>query len=227
MDCRREKYPYIQILLDKECIMRVFKDIKAAYCLVALVGSGILAFGLYHVHSMSGVTEGGVLGLTLLLQHWFHISPAVSGFVLNCICYVIGCKVLGRKFIIYSVVSAAGFSIIYKICEEFEPLWPGLYEKPLLAAVLGAIFVGVGVGMCVGIGGAPSGDDAVALSISELTGKKIQWVYLVSDLTVLALSISYIPVTRLIFSVITVILSGQIVGWVQTLTQKVCKPIPD
>lgn len=30
--------------------------------IITLVGSMILAFGLYHVHSISGVTEGGVLG---------------------------------------------------------------------------------------------------------------------------------------------------------------------
>ncbi len=38
-----------------------------------LIGSAILAFGLYHVHSQSNVTEGGALGATLLIQHWFHI----------------------------------------------------------------------------------------------------------------------------------------------------------
>ena len=39
--------------------------------LVSIFGSAFLAFGLYNVHALSGVTEGGVLGLTLLLDHWF------------------------------------------------------------------------------------------------------------------------------------------------------------
>ena len=47
-------------------------DLKLKSCLIALFGSAFLAFGLYHVHSFSGVTEGGVLGMTLLLDHWFH-----------------------------------------------------------------------------------------------------------------------------------------------------------
>ena len=38
---------------------------------------GILDF--YNIHSMSNVTEGGILGLTLLLEYWFGISPSVSG----------------------------------------------------------------------------------------------------------------------------------------------------
>ena len=38
--------------------------------ILCVIGSGILAFGLYNIHALSGVTEGGVLGMTLLLNHW-------------------------------------------------------------------------------------------------------------------------------------------------------------
>lgn len=198
--------------------MKIFENIKIKFCIIAILSSSFLAFGLYHVHSFSGVTEGGILGMTLLLQHWFDLSPAISGFFLNGICYLIGCRMLGKDFIIYSVISTAGFSVSYKIYEQFEPLWPGLYEKPLLAAVVGAVFVGIGAGLCVRVGGAPSGDDALAMSISHLTHIKIQWVYLISDFVVLALSASYIPWQRLGYSVLTVILSGQIIGLIQRIS---------
>ena len=198
----------------------MFRNIKVSSCIIGLTGSIILAFGLYHVHSCSGVTEGGVLGMTLLLQYWFHISPAVTGFVLNSACYLFGAKQLGKEFIFYSALSTAGFSLAYKICEQFEPLWPQLYEMPLLASVAGALFVGVGAGLCVRIGGAPSGDDALAMSLSELTHIKIQWVYLLSDFLVLALSVTYIPLQRLGYSVLTVILSGQIIGLIQRIKFK-------
>ena len=128
-----------------------------------------------------------------------------------------GWRLLGREFIVYSAVSTAGFSISYGIFEQFEPLWPQLYNMPLLAAVLGAVFVGIGAGLCVRIGGAPSGDDALAMSLSKLTHKKIQWIYLISDLIVLGLSVSYIPIQRIGYSILTVILSGQVIGLVQRM----------
>ena len=34
-------------------------------CITAFFSSAFLAFGLYHVHSFSGITEGGVLGASL------------------------------------------------------------------------------------------------------------------------------------------------------------------
>ena len=85
---------------------------------------------------------------------------------------------------------------------------------------MGALFVGVGAGLCVRIGGAPSGDDALAMSISQATGWKIQWVYLMTDLIVLVLSLSYIPVKRIGYSLFTVLLSGQLIGFVQNFRNR-------
>lgn len=191
------------------------KNITLKNCVITLLGSFILAFGLYHVHSISGVTEGGVLGATLLLEHWTGISPAVTGGIMNVLCYVLGWKLLGKEFIAYSALATVGFSGMYKICEQFPHLWPGLADMPLVAALVGALFVGVGAGLCVRIGGAPSGDDALAMSISHATGWKIQWVYLMSDLIVLVMSLSYIPVRRIGYSLFTVLLSGQVIGFIQ------------
>ena len=188
--------------------------------IISLLGSAFLAFGLYNVHSLSGVTEGGVLGLTLLLEHWFHISPSVSGFVLNVLCYLLGWKLLGRTFLAYSFLASTGFSLSYKLFEQFPPLWPELADMPLLAALLGAVFVGVGAGVCVRAGGAPGGDDALAMSISHATGWSIERAYLISDLVVLALSLSYIPLRRIGFSLLTVLLSGQIIGLIQKLPHR-------
>lgn len=185
--------------------------------LLILSGSAVLAFGLYHIHAQSSVTEGGVLGLTLLLHRWFDPSPAVTGLILNLICYLIGWRTLGRSFIAYSALSGGVFSLAYAIFERGKPLFPKIAEQPLLAALLGAVFVGVGVGICVLAGGAPSGDDALAMSLSHLLRCRIAHVYLATDLTVLALSLTYIPPRRMLYSLLTVVLSGQIIGLIQKI----------
>ncbi len=189
-------------------------------CLMIVLGSAILAFGLYNVHSISGVTEGGVLGLTLLLEHWFGISPSISGLVLNGACYVLGLTLLGKEFILYSIIAGGGFSLFYAIFERFPPLWPQIAQVPLAAAIAGAAFVGVGVGLCIRANAAPTGDDSLALSLSHHFKIGIQWVYLLGDLIVLALSLTYIPFSKIIYSLLTVVLSGQLIG----LIQKAGKP---
>lgn len=195
----------------------MFREIKLKSCIISFLSSMLLAFGFYNVHALSGVTEGGVLGMTLLLQHWIGMSPAISGFLLDILCYGMGWKLLGITFISYSVISSSGFSIMYKICEQFDPLWPQLAEMPLTAALLGAVFVGVGAGICVRLGGAPGGDDALAMSIAHITKWRIECIYLLTDFIVLLLSASYIPLWQMGYSVLTVILSGQIIGIVQRI----------
>lgn len=191
--------------------------LKISNCLVLLIGSIIQAIGIYNIHSLSNVTEGGVLGLTLLLQHWFSISPAISSLVLNLTCYAIGWKTLGKEFIGYSLVSICVYSATYGILEQFPPFWPEIAQYPLLAAIAGALFIGIGAGLCVRAGGATAGDDALAMSFSHLFHWPIQRVYLVSDLMVLLLSLSYIPLQRIAYSLLTVVLSGQIIGLIQKI----------
>lgn len=189
--------------------------LKPANCITAFLSSAFQAFGICHIHAMADVTEGGVLGATLLLQHWLGISPAVSSFVMNAACFALGLKVLGKTFIAYSFLAAAGYSAGYALWEQFPPLWPDIASHPLIAAVAGALFIGIGAGLCVRAGGATTGDDALAMSLSRLTKLPIQNIYLISDLSVLLLSLSYIPLKRIAYSLLTVVLSGQIIGLIQ------------
>lgn len=189
--------------------------LKPRNCIIAFLASAFQAFGIYNIHALSDITEGGVLGATLLLEHWFSLSPSLTSFILNAACFTLGLKILGQEFIGYSFLAAAGYSAGYAICEQYPPLWPEIAAYPLAAAVLGALFIGIGAGLCVRAGGATTGDDALAMSLSHMTKIPIQWIYLASDLTVLLLSLSYIPVRRILYSLLTVVLSGQIIGWIQ------------
>ena len=115
------------------------KTISPRRCIVAALGSVILAFGLYHVHSFSGVTEGGVLGMTLLLDHWLHLSPAVTGFILNAVCFLFGWRVLGRDFVVYSAVASLSFSAAYAVV-AVQTAWLKLHHPvPFMAAMMNSV----------------------------------------------------------------------------------------
>lgn len=191
------------------------KKISLRSCAVAFLSAGFLAFGMYNIHAVANITEGGVLGAVLLFQHWFGLSPAVSNLILNSLCYLFGWKTFGKTFVAYSAMASLGYSAVYFLCEQFPPLYPQIASMPLTASLVGSVFVGVGSGVCVRVGGATSGDDALAMSLSKVTRIPIQWIYLASDLAVLALSLSYIPLRRIAYSLLTVILSGQIIGLLQ------------
>lgn len=180
-----------------------------------VLGAMICSFGIHNIHQRTNITEGGIIGLMLLIEHWLKISPAYITPVLDIVCYLLAYRYLGGKFIKISIFSTACISVFYKIWELFPPMLPDLSDHPLAAAVLGGMFVGIGVGLIIRQGGSSGGDDALALVISHTTGWRLSRAYLFTDITVLLLSLSYIPVFRIIFSLVTVTISSYLIDWVR------------
>ena len=183
--------------------------------LLIFLGAMICTFGIHNIHQRTNITEGGVIGLMLLVEHWLKISPAYITSILDIICYLLAFKFLGGNFIKISIISTVFVSGFYKIWELFPPMLPDLSAYPLIASVLGGIFVGAGVGLIVRQGGSSGGDDALALSISEAFKWKLSRAYLFTDVTVLILSLSYIPVSRIAYSLITVTISSSLIDWIK------------
>ena len=180
-----------------------------------ILGTSILSFGLFNVHSQSQITEGGVLGLILLLEHWLNISPGFSGFILNTLCFLLGFKLLGKPFFKDAMVSSISFSISYRLFENIGLVLPNLSHRPILTAIVGGVFVGVGAGLVVRRGGASGGDDALALVISKKLDCKISSVYFGSDAIVLLLSLTYIPLSSIAYSLLSVIVSSRLIDRLQ------------
>lgn len=183
---------------------------------LVLLGAAIASFGIYNIHRRTGVTEGGVLGLLLLAEHWLGIPSSLCSLLLDLACYALALRSLGWSFLRWSAVATVGMSAFFRLWESFPPMLPDLSAHPLAAALLGGLFVGVGVGIVVRQGGSCGGDDALALVISKATGWRLSRAYLFTDLTVLLLSLSYIPLRRIAFSLVTVTVSSLIIDALQS-----------
>ena len=86
--------------------------------------------------------------------------------------------------------------------------------------------MGVGVGLIVRQGGSSGGDDALSPVISKVSRWRLARCYLFTDITVLVLSLSYIPVKRIAFSLITVTISSFLIDKIQDFHSKDA-PAPD
>ncbi|SHK98578.1 Uncharacterised 5xTM membrane BCR, YitT family COG1284 [Anaerocolumna jejuensis DSM 15929] len=184
---------------------------------VILLGTAISSFGIYNIHRQTHITEGGVLGLILLLNNWTGISPSLLTPLLDILCYALAFRYLGKDFIKVSLISTLSLAGFFKLWEQFPPVLPDLSAYPLAAAIAGGLFVGIGVGLIIRQGASSGGDDALALIISKLAHCRISWVYLATDITVLLLSLSYIPLGRIAYSLVTVTISSLLIERVQMM----------
>lgn len=194
--------------------MRYIKNGTLKSILLIIIGATILSFGSYNFNYQNNVTEGGVLGLLLLLllQHVFNISPSITSVVIDFSLFTIGSKFFGKKFLLYSILSTITFSSTYKIWEKIGFLVPSFTNNMLIASILAGIGVGVGVGLVVRGGGASGGDDVIALLGNKLLKLKVNHVYLATDAIVLLMSLVYLDIKQVFFSIIAVTISGKIIS---------------
>lgn len=189
---------------------RIFKKINLdrKTFMDIIIGSAIMAFTLVNIHAQSKITEGGVLGLNLFMKNVLGTDPAITSPILDISLFLFGYSIFGKKFLAKTILSALIFAGIYKIFLLIGPVVPSLYDAPILAAVVGGIGIGIGCGMIVSNGIASGGDDSLAMIVAKKTGMEISWSYLSMDIVVLALSLIYIPLNRIFFSLITTIVSS-------------------
>lgn len=177
-----------------------------------ILGSMIMAFTVVNIHIPSQITEGGILGLALLAYKTFGINPSILSPIMDVICIIIGINIFGRLFLRRTLLASLLFALSYKIFSLMGPILPNLYSYPLLAAVVGGIGIGLGCGLVVSQGGASGGDDALALVVANKAKINISYAYLLMDVIVLVMSLTYIPFGRIIFSLITTTVSSVLVG---------------
>ena len=189
---------------------------KLKHIILILLGSLILSFGIYNLNYQNNITEGGVLGVLLLLKNLFDIEPSVANLIIDMSLLIIAYKFFGRQFLTHSIIATLSFSIFYKIFESIGPLIPVLQSK-FIVTILSGLFVGVGVGIIVRNGAAAGGDDALAMVISKVTSMTIGNVYMVGDITVLILSLTYLSVYDIFWSLIAVNISGRTIDFIYNL----------
>lgn len=186
-----------------------------------VMGTLIASFGLYNIHEQFMITEGGVFGAMLLLHHWTGVPVSVLSLIMDGLCYLLAFKFLGFDFIKKSLVATLLMMTFLAIFEMFPPLIPLTFNNMVINSILGGIFIGLGVGLVIRYGGSCGGDDALALIISKKFSLPLKFSYLFTDISVLILSLSYIPLSQIKYSLITVVVSSFLIDAVNSYKRSI------
>ena len=54
-------------------IRRALGRFTAKRIAMILLGTAILSFGIHNIHQRTAITEGGIIGLVLLINHWLGV----------------------------------------------------------------------------------------------------------------------------------------------------------
>ena len=101
-----------------------------------LAGTAISAFGMVNIHQRVHITEGGVLGMILLLNYWFHVPTSLLSPILDAISYAAGFKFLGKQFLPRSIAATLSLAFFLRFWEVVPFRLPDLFWPPYSAPAL-------------------------------------------------------------------------------------------
>lgn len=156
------------------------KNIIGMLCGTFLTGTAVSVFLL-----PNKIVSGGVSGASTLLYHTFGFEPGISLVIMNIILLALGFKVLGKEFIINTIIGAGLLSGFVQLMSYVPPITENAY----LAALFGAILYGGGQAITFISGASTGGTDIVGRTVQHFFPHfSIGNLLLVIDGVIIALS---------------------------------------
>lgn len=178
--------------------------------LFILIGTCMYAFGLVTFNIANDLAEGGVTGITLILRALFQINPAYSTLIINIPLILIGGKILGKHSFYYTIFGTVSLSFFLWIWQKF-PVVINLDHDLLIASLLAGLAAGIGSGIVYRVGGTTGGTDVIARILEKNYGVSMGRSLLLFDVLVLLLSLSYIDVKRMMYTLIVSFVFSRVV----------------
>ena len=142
--------------------------------LACILGERIAAFSLNYFIVPLGLYSGGSMGvcqlIRTLLQIWGGLSfgdydiAGILYFLSNIPILLYARGILGRKFVLKTVVCTMAFSLFYSVIPAPSTM---VVNDTLTACLLGGILTGVGSGLVLTCGGSGGGLDVIGLCLSK------------------------------------------------------------
>ncbi len=102
-----------------------------------------IAFNVFFIPNR--LLSGGVGGLGIIIQYLTDIPTGISVFVINLPIFIIGSRLIDKEFVSYAFVSMIVFSVLLTVTQNLSKYF--IIDDILLAALFGAVFNGVGMGL--------------------------------------------------------------------------------
>ena len=182
--------------------------------LMIALGAAIYAFGFVNFNMVNHLAEGGISGITLIFHALFKLNPAYTQILFNIPLFILGVKIFGKRGMIYTIHGTVCLSVFIWLFQRMS-FSIDLAHDTLIAALLAGIFAGIGGGIVFRFGGTTGGGDIIGRYFEQKKGLALGQTLFVFDIVVLTLSLSYIDIQHMMYTVIASFVFSQVVAVVQ------------
>ena len=185
------------------------KKLKSYFLI--LLGVMLVSAGISLCFVPNKIVTGGVSGISTILYHSLHIPAGLSYYAINLVLLLIGAKVLGKPFVVKTVICAGGVSLFTELFSYLPPLT----ENILLATICGSVLYGFGIGLTLVNNASTGGTDIAGRLIQHFCPRMPigKLLMIVDGLVLFASFVCFRTIDLVLFGVFGLFISGTAIDY--------------
>lgn len=156
--------------------------------------------------------SGGISGISIICYYLFGLPIGAQMLVYNLPLFLLAWRLLSRRYVIEAVIGTLMFSFCVDLTAFMGNLAPEV--EPLLAAIYGGVFYGLGCGLIFRVNGNGGGMDIVAAIIKKYYSLNIGGVLFAVNCLIMAVAAAIFGAKPAMYTLISMFLSGKVLDWV-------------
>ncbi|MCP3944639.1 MAG: YitT family protein [Desulfobacteraceae bacterium] len=177
------------------------------------LGSFLLAVGTKSIIIPHGMITSGFTGLSILLLYYTGVlTPGIWLLILNIPIFIIGWKLISRRFLYYSIYGASLLIILIDLIKFKIDI-----TDPWLAALAGGILSGAGLGIIFRSLGSTGGNNIISILLNQKYGIRIGTYNFIFSFVLFFFSFGTLDTDLILYSMATSYISSLVMEYFMTL----------
>ncbi len=181
-------------------------------CLGIGVGAVIAAFAIEEFLVPCTILDGGVVGISIMLNNKIGIPLGILTVVLNVPFLLVGAKKMGKRFIVKAAYAMVIFSVFLEV---FAPMVNATKDY-LLAVSFGGVILGIGVGLVIRFGGCLDGTETVAILLNKRFKLPVGQTVLIFNIIIFVIAGFVFDFERAMYSLLTYFITSKVLDVVES-----------
>lgn len=179
---------------------------EALFIVLAVLSA---SFGLEGFLIPNGFIDGGVTGISLLIEALTDWPLAILIFLVNLPFVLLGIKVVSKRFALKSAIAIALLSVAVLVIP-----YPVITDDKLLIAVFGGFFLGLGIGLAIRGGAVIDGTEVLAIFISRRSSLSIGDVVLIFNVMIFSVGAYLLTIEVALYAMITYLVASRTIDFI-------------
>jgi uncharacterized membrane-anchored protein YitT (DUF2179 family) len=176
------------------------------YMFLGILSAG---FGLRGFLMPNHFIDGGVTGISLLLNAKTGFPLPIMIIVFNIPFILLGWQQIGKSFSIKSIVAISLLALAVAVIP-----YPVVTDDKLLIAVFGGFFLGVGIGLTIRGGAVIDGTEILAIHLSRKSSPSVGDFIMVFNIIIFSVAAWSLSVTIALYAILTYLSAAKTVDFI-------------